>query len=203
MDESRGDDDPFALKPVAEGEADQRPNRRRKRDDGRVAEAGRHGDPLLDEERGDPIREAVEADGLEDVEHAHQDHAAADGRDPEVDEAARRRRRAREVRAAARAAVFGGDLRLDRPEDAVGLGESALPGKPTRAFGQAEPQEIPGPARPARRTGRPSASPAIPSGAAGTSTKARNEMTGTQEKPMAWLTAKARPRSPLGASSLT
>ena len=51
----RADDDPFALEPVAEGKADQRPDRRGERDERRVAEAGRDGDPLFDEQGRDPV----------------------------------------------------------------------------------------------------------------------------------------------------
>src|SRR4029077_3513953 len=59
---SRGDDDPFALEPVAEKESEERPDGGRERDYGRVAESGRDGDPLLDEERWHPIVEAVISD---------------------------------------------------------------------------------------------------------------------------------------------
>ena len=51
-DAGRGDDDPFALEPVAEEKADQRPDRRSERDDRRIAEAGRDVIPCLTSSEG-------------------------------------------------------------------------------------------------------------------------------------------------------
>ena len=82
--EPRDDDHPFALELVSEDEADQRPDRRRECDEGRVDEAGRDGHALLDEQRRHPVREAVESDRLENVEDDHQGRAAADSRHPHV-----------------------------------------------------------------------------------------------------------------------
>src|ERR1700733_12078895 len=88
---SRGDDDPFALEAVAEKESEERPDRGRERDYGRVAEGGRDGDPLLDEERWHPIVEAVISNRLKYIKDAHQDHPAANAGKPQVPKAARRR----------------------------------------------------------------------------------------------------------------
>ena len=136
----RCDDDPFALEPVAEEESEQRSERRRKRDHRCIAEAGRDRDPLLDQQRGHPIVEAVKSDGLKDVEDAHQDHPTANAWDPEVEEAARRRHRLLGAGRRQRPAILRLDLGLDAAQDAVRLLEPAALGEPARAFRQAEPQ---------------------------------------------------------------
>ena len=141
MAPAAGDDDPFALEPVAEKESEQRPDRGRERDHGRVAEAGRDGDPLLDEQRGHPIVEAVESDRLKDVEDAHQDDAAANAGNPQIEKAARRRDRLLGAGRRQRPAVLRLDLRFDCAQDPVRLGEPSLLGEPARAFRQGPPQE--------------------------------------------------------------
>ena len=158
-DESGGDNDPLALEPVAEEKADQRADGRGKRDDRRIAEAGRDGDPLFDEQRGHPVREAVEADCLEDVEDAHEDDAAPDAGEPEVQERARVRHRLVGAGRRQRPAVFGGDFGFDALERRVGLLKPPVPREPARAFRQARAAGTRRPARRARRSGPPSASP--------------------------------------------
>src|SRR5580700_1254153 len=79
----------MSAEPSAEKESEERSDRGRERDYGRVAEGGRDGDPLLDEQRRHPIVEAVISDRLKDIEDAHQDDAAANAGKPQVPKAAR------------------------------------------------------------------------------------------------------------------
>ena len=140
-------------------ESDQRPERRRERDHGRIAEAGRDGDPLLDQQRGHPIVEAVISDRLEDVEDAHQDDPAANARKPQIEKAARRRNRLLGAGRRQRPAVLRLDLRFDA---------RSRPGRPRRAsrawrasagFPAGPAAGRRRPARRARRSAPPSASP--------------------------------------------
>ena len=98
-DARRSDDDEFALDPVGDEEPEQRPDRRGERDQRGVAQAGRDRDALFDEQRGHPIARTVKSDRLENIEDAHQDHASAHRRDPEIDEIRRRAKSALPPRA--------------------------------------------------------------------------------------------------------
>ena len=79
-----------------------------------------------------------------------------------------------------------------RLEHAIRFGEAAVLGEPARAFRQAAAQEHDD--RRGERADQHHPAPALDSERRrGHEQKARNEMIGTQVKPIAWLTAKARP----------
>ena len=150
-----GHDQPFALEAVGEEPRERGAQGCGNGDDEGVAEARRDRDALFHQECRHPVREAVEADRLEDVEDDQHQRAREIGRAEYIEKAAVLFVGDRFRRSIARDA--GG--RLPLRDDLVGIFKTAVAREPARAFGHLQP-DPPHHAR-AQRTDQHDDAPAV------------------------------------------